>query len=780
MVGFCLGGYGRVVFGDGGEVVDERAAAGGVPGQAHLIGREVAEVAVGDAGAGVEDRGRQRQHDDAVAGGHVLEFLLHGAEDGHAAAAAGPHFGGDVTPFGDRGGVLQEMLAGEVGDGDRVLAGQGVPGREDRDPRFGQQRPDLQAALVGGQPDVADVGPAVADDVGLVIPAGPQHVHGQLRMGGGQGADGLGHDQAGHEPDRERARAAGRAGGPPAQRIRGGEQRPGVGEQLPTGRGQLGGPLVPREQLDLQLGFQRPDLAGQHRLGDVQDLSGPAEVQLLRDRDEIAQLTQVDVSHGFLPSVIPPRYDRHPNRSWTAPTPAAHREDMNTATAPRKEEIVMSKELLIKGGHVVTVDPDLGDLPASDVLVADGLIIAVGPDLEPTTTAAEVIEAAGRLVIPGMVDTHRHVWQGAIGGYTPQITGAGYGPAVLTGISLKFSPEDVYAGTMWGALQALDAGITTIADWAHNDQSPAHADADLRGLRDSGIRGCFLYGGPGPATDDPNPPHPADARRMRDQYFASGTYGRLRMGMALRGPCFTSAERNAEDYAFARDLGLPISVHVGMAGTADAVTTLQRYSLLGADVNYVHGNMLTDREFDLIAETQGTMTITPSTDMLMQFGTFPATGPALSRGIVSGFGIDTICSAGNDLFSEMRLALAAERSRANAPTLASGKQVPTVDLHQRDMLRLATIDGARVWHLEDEIGTLTPGKQADIAVIDMRSPHLDGFGDPVAVMVLGAGPADVETVIVGGDVVKRDGKLAGDHVDHALELMHAAREHLRA
>jgi 5-methylthioadenosine/S-adenosylhomocysteine deaminase len=150
--------------------------------------------------------------------------------------------------------------------------------------------------------------------------------------------------------------------------------------------------------------------------------------------------------------------------------------------------------------------------------------------------------------------------------------------------------------------------------------------------------------------------------------------------------------------------------------------------------------MLTDREFDLIAETQGTVTVTPSTDMLMQFGTFPATGPAL----------------------------------------ASGKQVPTVDLHQRDMLRLATIDGARVWHLEDEIGTLTPGKQADIAVIDMRSPHLDGFGDPVAVMVLGAGPADVETVIVGGDIVKRDGKLADDHVGHALELMHAARERLRA
>jgi cytosine/adenosine deaminase-related metal-dependent hydrolase len=373
----------------------------------------------------------------------------------------------------------------------------------------------------------------------------------------------------------------------------------------------------------------------------------------------------------------------------------------------------MSKELLIKGGHVVTVDPHLGDLPAGDVLVADGVITAVGKDLKPATAEAEVIDAAGRLVVPGMVDTHRHVWQGAIGSYTPQITGADYGPAVLTGIALKHTPEDVYAGT-------------------------------------------------------------------RDEYFSSGSYGRLRMGMALRGPAFTSAERNTDDFAFARDLGLPISVHAGMAGTGEAVTVLDRHGLLGADINYVHGNFLTDREWDLVAESGGTMTITPSTDMLMQFGTFPATGPALNRGIVSGFGIDTICSAGNDLFSEMRLALAAERSRANATAISSDKMAQTVDLHQRDMFRLATIDGARVWHLENEIGTLTPGKQADIVIIDIRSPHLDGFGDPVAVMVLGAGPADVETVIVGGDVVKCAGKLTGDHAAQALELMHATRRLLRA
>jgi 5-methylthioadenosine/S-adenosylhomocysteine deaminase len=440
----------------------------------------------------------------------------------------------------------------------------------------------------------------------------------------------------------------------------------------------------------------------------------------------------------------------------------------------------MARELLIKGGHVVTVDPALGDLPGSDVLVRDGVIVAVGANLATSEADAEVIDAEGRLVIPGLVDTHRHVWQGAIGGFTPQVTGAGYDPAVLSGIAPMHTADDVYAGTLWGALQALDAGITTIADWAHNDRSPEHADADLRGLQESGIRGYFLYGGPGPATDDPNPPHPLDARRMRDEKFAGGVNGRLRMGMALRGPCFTSAERNAEDFAFARGLGLPISVHVGMAGTKDAVTTLQRYGLLGADVNYAHGNMLTDEEFDLIAASKGTLSISPSSDMLMQFGTYPGTGRALARGIVSGFGVDTICSVGTDLFSEMRLALAAERSRANADALARGERVPTVDLHQRDMLRLATLDGARVWNLDSEVGSLTPGKQADIAVIDMRSPHLDGFGDPVAVMVLGAGPADVETVIVGGDFVKRQGQLVGSQVSKALDLMHQTQDRLRS
>src|ERR1700677_3899400 len=173
----------------------------------------------------------------------------------------------------------------------------------------------------------------------------------------------------------------------------------------------------------------------------------------------------------------------------------------------------MAKELLIKGGNVVTVDPAIGDLPVGDVLVRDGSIVDVAPNLATTEAEAEVIDARGRLVMPGLVDTHRHVWQGAIGGFTPQVTGAGYDPAVLRGIAPQYSPEDIYAGTLWGALQALDAGITTIADWAHNLQSKEHADADLKGLQKSRTRGYSPYGGPGPTSAEPTPPHPQDARR---------------------------------------------------------------------------------------------------------------------------------------------------------------------------------------------------------------------------------------------------------------------------
>jgi cytosine/adenosine deaminase-related metal-dependent hydrolase len=295
---------------------------------------------------------------------------------------------------------------------------------------------------------------------------------------------------------------------------------------------------------------------------------------------------------------------------------------------------VPQQDLLISGGHVVTIDPGIGDLPRGDVLIRQGRIAAVGADLAPRASGARMVEASGRLVMPGLVDTHRHVWQGALGGYTGQVSLSGYSGAVIAGLAPHYTPEDLYAGTLWGALQALNAGVSTVADWSHNLRTPGHADANVHGLHDAGIRGVFLYGGPGPDGlaffGVPAPAHPVDARRAQEEHFPDGISGRLRMGFP---------------------------------GSAE---TLDKLGLLGPVINYVHANQLSDREFDLTAASGGSISLCPSVDMLMALGTFPATGHALGRGIPAGLGVDTTTGAGTDLFTEMRLALAAPRPNAPA------------------------------------------------------------------------------------------------------------------
>jgi cytosine/adenosine deaminase-related metal-dependent hydrolase len=336
---------------------------------------------------------------------------------------------------------------------------------------------------------------------------------------------------------------------------------------------------------------------------------------------------------------------------------------------------------------------------------------------------------------------------------------------------------------LWGALQAVDAGITTIADWSHNLATPDYTDANIQALHDAGIRGVFLFGGPGDDGlgwfGDPTLPHPADARRVRTEHFPASGSGRLTMGLALRGPATSSHAATRHDFDLARELDVPISIHVGMAGYGGAVETLDELGLLGPDVNYAHANGLTEREYERIAATGGSISISPSIEMLMALGTYPATGRALAHGIVAGLSTDTVTGTGTDLFSEMRVALAAERSRANATAVARDEAIESVELDQRDMLRLATLDAARTWRMDGAIGSLTIGKLADVAIVDMRSPHLDGFADPLTSVVMGAGAADVETVIVGGEVIKHEGSLLDPLANRARRLMHESRERLR-
>ena len=252
-----------------------------------------------------------------------------------------------------------------------------------------------------------------------------------------------------------------------------------------------------------------------------------------------------------------------------------------------------------------------------------------------------------------------------------------------------------------------------MADWSHIVTTPEHADANP-GLARLGIRGVFLYGPPVAAGlvewfVESTIPHPEDARRVRSEHFASGCNGRLTMGLALRGPELSTRETTKHDFDLARELDLPISIHCGLAGYAGryrTVETLRELDLLGPDVNYAHANLLTDDDFRLIASSGGSISPCPSVDMLMALGTYPATGRALEHGVTTGLSVDTIAGAGTDLFTEMRVALAAERSRANAEAVAPGRGRPGGALDQRDMLRISTLDAAKAWHLDGITGSL--------------------------------------------------------------------------
>jgi 5-methylthioadenosine/S-adenosylhomocysteine deaminase len=436
--------------------------------------------------------------------------------------------------------------------------------------------------------------------------------------------------------------------------------------------------------------------------------------------------------------------------------------------------------ILIRAGHVTSLDESIGELPDGDVLIDGDTIKAVGRRLD--APGATVIDAAGRIVVPGLVDAHRHVWQSALTGDAAH--GSAFG-TVLTELPDRYEPQDVYAGVLWGALRAIDSGITTVADWSHIITTPDHADENVHALRDSGIRALFLYGPP--IGDDvmrwfvdSTMRHPADVRRVRAELLRDDD-ARVTMGLALRGPEFSSLEVTAADFALARELDVPISIHSGLPaylGRSRTIETLDRLRLLGPDVHHAHGSRFSGEDLDRIAATGGSIVACPTADVAMArtVGTdrYPVTGRAVAHGLLPALGTDTAARARTGLFEEMRLGLATERERAVA--VAATRRETPVHLTARDVLRFATVAGAAALGLQNRIGTLSPGKRADVAIVN---GPMAPWRDPAAV-VLEAGTADVDTVIIDGRVVKHAGRLTGPAARHARLLQEASRRRLSA
>ena len=443
----------------------------------------------------------------------------------------------------------------------------------------------------------------------------------------------------------------------------------------------------------------------------------------------------------------------------------------------------MAERLLIKGGTVLSMDPSVGDLAPGDVLVEDGTIVAVAPSID--AEDCEVLDATGRIVLPGFVDTHRHTWQAPLRNIASDWTLFHYLAGLHTGLSRHFRPEDTYAGNLLGTIEALSSGITTMLDWSHNLATPAHSDAAVAGLRDSGARAVFAHGGGaqqwGQTPGNPND-HPAeDARRLRTEEFAAND-GLVTMALALRGPQFTTQEVTLNDWALARELDLRVTVHVGDGelGKGRPIAWMLEQGLLDDRTTYVHCNTLADDELQMIADTGGTASVAAPVEMQMGHG-WPATGRLMGVGVRPSLSVDVCSGVGGDMFNQMRTVLFTQRAldygelERRGITLTDGREL---DLSCRDVLSFATIEGARAVGLDDKIGSLTPGKRADIQLIRADGVSMAPLNSPVAAVVQNAHAGLVETVLVDGRVVKRDAALDAELTSRAMRHADATREHL--
>jgi 5-methylthioadenosine/S-adenosylhomocysteine deaminase len=442
----------------------------------------------------------------------------------------------------------------------------------------------------------------------------------------------------------------------------------------------------------------------------------------------------------------------------------------------------MVDRIVLRDGFVVTMDSELGDLPRADVLIEDDKIAAVGPDLD--VSDAETIDASGAIVIPGFIDTHRHTWETAIRGCAPDATLDDYFVEILDTFAPHYRAEDVYNSNLAGSLECLNAGITTLVDWSHINNTPDHADAAVTALRETGIRAQYAYGSANTSLSDywfeskiaiPGD----DVRRIRDTYFSSDS-GLLTMALATRGPGFCQPEVVRSEWELARDLGIPVTIHVAMgrlAGRFGMVKTLSEMNLLYAGTTYIHSCYLSDEEWQLVADSGGTVSIAAQIEMQMGHG-WPPTGLCLKHGVRPSLSIDVVTTAPGDMFTNMRAAFACERVQHNAELWKANEPAPETMLSARRVLEMATLDGAHVAGVADRTGSLTVGKQADVVVIDAaNSVNVGPLFDPAAAVVLSADVSNVRDVIVGGSVKKRDHKLVAD-VKSALRGVEQSRDYL--
>jgi 5-methylthioadenosine/S-adenosylhomocysteine deaminase len=432
------------------------------------------------------------------------------------------------------------------------------------------------------------------------------------------------------------------------------------------------------------------------------------------------------------------------------------------------------RPVVFRNATVLTMD-DQGVMEGGDVLVRGSLIASAGSHLDVPEGAVEV-DATGGILMPGMVDTHRHMWQTAQRGLGADWTLTQYFVFYYLSWGKIFRPQDIAAGNRLAAIEAVDAGVTTTVDWSHGLQTVEHADAALEALRGSPGRFVLAYGNLLGA-----PWEWANSKEFRAFVGRTSTDDMLGLQLAFDvtgDPAFP--EKGA--FEAARELDLAVTTHAGVWGATndDSIRLMWDNGFMTPRVTYVHAATLSEDSYQRIAASGGTVSVATESEQNAGQG-YPPTWALRKHGIPVSLSMDTSVWWSADLFSAMRATLSADRSREHLEAHAAGETVVQNRLRAEEVAHWATIGGARALGLDSKIGTVTAGKKADLVLIkNDRSPALYPIVHPYGTLVFQAGRGDVHTVMVDGQVVKYDGHLVGTHLGAARDAVAATVEFARS
>jgi 5-methylthioadenosine/S-adenosylhomocysteine deaminase len=424
-----------------------------------------------------------------------------------------------------------------------------------------------------------------------------------------------------------------------------------------------------------------------------------------------------------------------------------------------------STRTLFKGGIVITMDAASPALATGSVLVEGDRIVAVGADIR--ADDAEVIDASGSIVMPGLIDAHQHMWLGVLRRLMPDVDDLfAYFDLVGHKIGSRYRPLDTYVSTRLTAAASLDAGITTIIDAFHASHSPEHSDAALDALDQAGIRVLHMVGAP--LNNHASVTHlPQDIERLARRWNVSG--GLVRVGLF--------GQLNLDWWKVARSLDLRILTEF-IGDLAQLGPEFAGKGVLGPDNIFNHCTRIPHETWKLFADAGVNVTINPRSDALLGFddATF-AYQQAIDHGLTPAIGIDLDTAYGSDMFGEMHALFSLQRSAMRGRRFRGEADAPA-PITVEAVLKAATVHGARAAGLEGSIGTLAPGQQADIIMVRTDGVAIFPVNNAIGTIVQAVERSDVDTVMVAGQLRKRAGKLVDVDVVKLRTDAEASRDYL--